>query len=258
KDIGIKSYDDTTLFCSAGMQQFKDKFKDKNYKGTFANVQSCLRLNDFNEIGDGKHLLYFKMLGLFSFREMSIKDAIDFWMGFMKSLGITLTHTTIHPDKKDWVKLYENYSNYTLSDKECKWSDGKIGGYSTEFHFGDIEIGNIVNPLGDCIDCGFGLERLERVRGKKYKSKINILKETANKIIEAGFEPSNTKQGYVLRKILREIYKEGGKLNHPLFKAEAKRQKEMVDKYNKLKKKFKNKSPEWWYETHGIDKEIIK
>lgn len=29
----------------------------------------------------------------------------------------------------------------------------------------DIEIGNIVNPLGHSIDCGFGLERLVQVMG---------------------------------------------------------------------------------------------
>ena len=49
-DDNVKSYDDTTLFCPAGMQQFKSKFKDLSYKGTISNIQSCLRLNDREDI----------------------------------------------------------------------------------------------------------------------------------------------------------------------------------------------------------------
>jgi len=58
-ETSVKSYDETTLFCPAGMQQFKSKFSDLNYKGTLSNIQPCIRLNDIDEIGDGTHLLYF-------------------------------------------------------------------------------------------------------------------------------------------------------------------------------------------------------
>ena len=64
------------------MQQFKSKFKDTNFKGTLSNIQSCLRLNDLDEIGDGSHLLYFNMIGLFSFRELTVTQTIDIWMEF--------------------------------------------------------------------------------------------------------------------------------------------------------------------------------
>lgn len=50
------------------MQQFKSLYSDANFSGTFANLQSCLRIGDLDEIGDGAHLLYFNMIGLFSFR----------------------------------------------------------------------------------------------------------------------------------------------------------------------------------------------
>ena len=79
-DDNVKPYDETTLFCPAGMQQFKNLYKDINHNGTIANVQSCIRMNDFFEIGDDTHLLYFNMIGLFSFRELSLQDAIDFWL----------------------------------------------------------------------------------------------------------------------------------------------------------------------------------
>ena len=66
-DDNVKSYDETTLFCPAGMQQFKSKFKDLNYTGTISNIQSCLRLNDLEEIGDGSHLLYFNKIFILTY-----------------------------------------------------------------------------------------------------------------------------------------------------------------------------------------------
>jgi alanyl-tRNA synthetase len=256
-DNNVKSYDDTTLFCPAGMQQFKDKFIDKSYKGTIANVQSCIRLNDFDEIGDGTHFAYFNMLGLFSFRELSVKQTINLFLKFIKNLGLKIDYATIHPDKRDWKYYYPDYMPLK-NDDDCKWTDGKIGGYCTEFYVDGIEIGNIVNPLGDCIDVGFGLERLDMlVNGKKQKSRIELLKECALKIIEAGFKPSNLKQGYVLRKILREIYKSGEVLDHQYFKDEIERQKIIKNRYEKLKNKNKDKTKEWWFDTHGIDLEEV-
>tara|TARA_Y100000389_G_C17417684_1_gene494736 strand:+ start:1114 stop:1443 length:330 start_codon:yes stop_codon:yes gene_type:complete len=87
-DDSVKSYDDTTLFCPAGMQQFKDKFKNPD-NTTIANIQSCIRLNDLEEIGDGTHMLHFRMIGLFSFGKMSLNEAVDFWVEFIRGyLGI--------------------------------------------------------------------------------------------------------------------------------------------------------------------------
>ena len=64
-------------------------------------------------------------------------------------------------------------------DEGCLWSDGNIGGYCTEFYYNDIEIGNIVNPLGTCIDVGFGLERLLNLKHEQpIISKEEILKDT--------------------------------------------------------------------------------
>lgn len=116
------------------MQQFKPYFKDTNYKGTTSNIQSCLRLNDIDEIGDGTHLLYFNMIGLFSFRELSVKNSIDFWMKFLKEIGITPDYVTIHPDKNDWIYHYIEYDIDVRFDNDCIWSDGEIGGYCTEFY----------------------------------------------------------------------------------------------------------------------------
>jgi alanyl-tRNA synthetase len=251
----VNPYDDTTLFCPAGMQKFKCQFNDSEYKNTVSNVQACIRMNDFEEIGDLSHLLYFNMIGLFSFREMSIEDTIIFWVTFLKKIGITPDYVTIHSDRKEWLGYYNQLGieDVRVDDENCRWSDGEIGGYCTEFFVDGIEIGNIVNPLDNCIDVGFGLERLEMfVNGKKI-DKVETLKDTALKIIESGYMPSNLKQGYVLRKILREIYKCREVLEHEFFNNEIERQNKILERYNKLKDKHSNKSKEWWYETHGIN-----
>jgi len=212
-DDNVKPYDDTTLFCTAGMQQFKTIFNNESCMNkTIANVQSCVRLNDCDEVGDGTHLIYFNMLGLFSFRDWSLMQAIQFWTSFIEdNLKLEIDYVTIHPDKIDvWSPLY--YDKYQIKeDPDCTWSDGETEkAYCTEFYIDNIEIGNIVNPRGNCIDAGFGLERLESLVNKiSLNDKSKIYKETIIKIIESGYKPGYTKQGYILRKLLRNYYKMG-------------------------------------------------
>lgn len=255
EDTSVLSYDNTTLFCPAGMQQFKSFFKNEHHFGTVANVQSCIRLNDYELIGDGTHFGSFGMLGLFSFREWSLQSAIHFWYIFVtKKLGIKLTHVTVHPDVSWWSEFYSRYGVEVRLTEDCKWTDGDIGGYCTEFFVGDLEVGNIVNPLGTCIDVGFGLERLQSlVTEQVVKSRVELLIELAEKIIQSGVKPSNTKQGYVLRRILRDIFKLNGLVNHSFFEAEVNRQQGMKERYQKLKDKHLCKDAFWWFDTHGID-----
>jgi len=250
----VNSYDDTTIFCPAGMQKFKDKFKDLDYTGTEANIQSCIRMNDFEEIGDSSHLLYFNMIGLFSFRQMSIQEAIDFWCDFLiNHLDLKIDYITIHEDKYDeWKHFYSKWNLQTRISEDCIWSDGEIGGYCTEFFINDVEIGNIVNPLGTSIDAGFGLERIEIFVNNKIIDKETTLRESILKIIDSGFVPSNTKGGYVLRKLLREAFKLSIHIDHEFYDAEIKRQTKIVERYNRLKDRHKDMPKEWWYDTHGI------
>jgi alanyl-tRNA synthetase len=256
-DGDVSPYDDTTLFCPAGMQQFKSFFKNDQHKGTISNIQSCIRLNDIEEIGDGTHLLYFNMIGLFSFRDWSVTDAIEYWMNFLNKIGIYPDYVTIHPDKPEWSEFYNKWNVEVRFDEGCEWSDGEIGGYCTEFYKNDIEIGNIVNPLGTCIDVGFGLERLEMVLNNTSKSKEDTLKESVIKIIDSGFKPGNTKQGYVLRKLLRLCHKNNIEIEHSFYLDEVKRQEKIVEKWLRLKDKHQDKPKEWWWDTHGIDLDLI-
>lgn len=248
----MQPYDDTTLFCPAGMQRYKKQFVDSSLIGqTVCNVQSCIRLNDIDSMGDGTHLGFFNMMGTFSFRHWSVQQTVDFWMNFLtKHLDIKVDYVTIHPDVLDW-KLY--HSVEVKTDPECKWTDGEIGGYCTEFYVGGVEVGNIVNPLGICIDVGFGLERLESIVNPSVpKSKEQSLIDVITKIIESGYTPSHKRQGYVLKRLLKTLYQTGGSMNHPFFQKERERQLRMKERYKKLLPKNPNMSPEWWYDTHGI------
>lgn len=254
-DDNVKSYDDTTLFCPAGMQQFKEKFKNPD-NTTIANIQSCIRLNDLEEIGDGTHLLHFKMIGLFSFGQMTINEAVDFWVEFIRDvLEIDIDYVTIHPDRfDDWKWLYERHQIVVKLDSECVWSDGEMGGYCTEFYHNDVEIGNIVNTMSKYIDVGFGYSRInDIINGKNELTKNDILEDAINKIIEAGFKPGPQKQGYILRKLLRQLYVGGGSIEHPFFKKEIERQEKAKARYERLKDKHSDKTKEWWFDTHGID-----
>ena len=82
------------------------------------------------------------MMDLFSFRELSVPQAIRFWLEFLDQINALPDYVTIHPERM------------------AEWS-GFI--FCTEFYKNGIEIGNIVNPLGTCIDVGFGLERLDMI-----------------------------------------------------------------------------------------------
>lgn len=238
------------------MQQFKKQFSDTSYFNTFSNLQSCLRVNDLLEIGDGSHLLYFNMIGTFSFRQWTVQETIDFWTSFLNKINVKVDYVTIHPDKFDeWSKYYKDVE--IRKDVECTWTDGEIGGYCTEFYSNNVEIGNIVNPLGTCIDVGFGLERLNYILTGHIDSKETVLKNSVLKIIESGYLPSNKGPGYVLKKLLRQMVKENIQFDNEIYQSERKRQEVLKIKYERLKERFSHMPKEWWFDTHGIDLDFL-
>ena len=253
----LLSYDDTTLFCPAGMQQYKQLYEQVDHRGTLTNSQSCLRLVDENSIGDSTHYLFFDMLGFFSFREWTVKQTVDFWLGFLSSLNLKPDYVTIHPDKPDWKDLYTDIE--VRFDDECYWSDGgNLGGYCTEFYINDVEIGNIVNTGGHSIDVGFGCERITNTLNPlTIKTSTSVLETTIDRLLQDGILPSNKLHGYVLRKLMRKLWLLGGCCNHPSYQQEVERQDKIVKLYERYKDRNRDKSPEWWFETFGIDLTLL-
>jgi len=249
----VKPYNDSTFFCPAGMQQFTEYFEKKWLRGTCANVQPCLRVGDVEEMVKDKHL-YFNMLGLFSFREMTMKNAVDWWISFLEEyLDLKIDYITIHPKRlREWLPLIDEYIE-VRTDNDCKWSDGNTSGYCIEFYIDGVEVGNIVNTEGDCIDAGFGLERLDSICNHIEYDEKEILSSTIYKIIAIGVKPSPSKAGYVLRKLLNIAVKKEIIIDHQYYKDEIERIEKMQKFYQDNKSKHKGKSKEWWKETHGVD-----
>lgn len=243
------------------MQRFKNHFLDEKFQSSFGNIQKCLRLNDLDEVGDGTHYLDFEMIGFFSFREWTLKQSIDFFMLFLSRLEIQPDYVTIHPDKiKEWSQYYKDYDVEIRSDQECIWSDGNIGGYCTEFFKNDIEIGNIVNPLGNCIDIGFGLERLLMVRNNQTDTKrLEILEKCFQTIVDSGILLGHNKESYILKKIITICLMEGSTHDHPYFLITKKK---MLSNYllylrDRQNSRLKNKDSEYWKSSYGIDENYL-
>ncbi|MDD4294258.1 MAG: alanine--tRNA ligase [Candidatus Omnitrophica bacterium] len=165
--------DESVLFTSAGMNQFKPYyFGEKDDIKTATSCQKCLRTGDIEEVGKTLfHHTFFEMLGNFSFGDYFKREAILYaWEFLTKELNINET--------KLWVSVYkedeEAYSIWTetvgvpiertvrLGDKSNFWpanapKDGPNGpcGPCSEIFFdrGDnVGCGN-KNCNPDC-DCG--------------------------------------------------------------------------------------------------------
>jgi alanyl-tRNA synthetase len=240
------------------MQKHRSLFPS-GHTGTQSDIQHCLRLNDLDEIGDGTHYLDFHMLGLFSFRQMSVQEGIDWWMEFLGELNLKPQVVTIHPDCPQWSRFYDHHQVEVRLDPECKWSDGSIGGYCTEFYRDGVEIGNIVNPLGTCLDCGFGSERIQSLSDQLHDStqpvydRSQVIDRTIGVLLDSGVSPSNQKQGYVLRRLLREQLQKGHRVpEHPCVDQERVRLEKIQTRKTQLLQKYPQQTPQWFWETHGI------
>jgi hypothetical protein len=101
---------------------------------------------------------------------------------------------------------------------------------------------------------GFGLERLDMIVHNTPPARPDdVLVSAIDAIIASGFRPGNKEQGYVLRKLLRRLYRMNGSMSHPFFQAEVARQDGLRRRYQCLLPLHRDKSPDWWFDTHGID-----
>ncbi|MFA6353896.1 MAG: alanine--tRNA ligase [Candidatus Paceibacterota bacterium] len=99
----IPENDNSVLFTTAGMQQFKPYYTNpQNADEDFGSrnivtVQKCIRTGDIDEVGDATHLTFFEMLGNFSFGGYGRKEAITYAHDFItKELGLEISYVTFY------------------------------------------------------------------------------------------------------------------------------------------------------------------
>ena len=114
--------DQTLLFTSAGMNQFKNEFLGQltNFRRA-TSCQRCLRTDDLDKVGaTAYHHTFFEMLGNFSFGSYFKEEAIAWaWEFITDTLKIT-------PDAL-WVSVYqEDTQAYDIWKKRVGFPDKKI------------------------------------------------------------------------------------------------------------------------------------
>lgn len=261
-------HDNTTLFVCSGMQNLKEKFSFPD-NSKYSNLQSCIRTNDLDLIGDSAHLTSFEMLGCFGFGTNDYKECCKMWHLIVKELNIPITHVNVHPDS-DHYDIWHDLGYKILVTEDCKWSDGNIGGYCCELFKDDLEIGNLVNPLGHSIDVGFGLERMVQIIENKdrvddtslfnqsYNSINRDLSRTLNLLYSQNIKPGSKGRNNIARILARKWI---GECNEIFKEWIIKERKIMSDNKKKLelfKNDFMNKPFEYWYNTHGLTQQEIE
>jgi len=267
----------STLFICSGMQPLKHRFKEPD-GSKHGSLQSCLRTNDLDLVGDGTHLTYFQMLGNFCFggSEFNYEESVELWSSLMRELKVPITHVTVHPSQTGHRKLWEKRGWEVRPDESCQWTDGEIGGYCCEMYADGLEVGNLVNTLGRSVDVGFGWERLHQViEGKKFVHETSIFQQDLHPVVadhlralEAlsgeGIRPGYKGRDSVYRRLLQRIAKfpdDLPKLPPGLVawvKIERDLQERRLEQGRRLWPRHKNKPSEWWKNTHGLSSEDLR
>lgn len=239
-------------------------------------LQSCIRCNDLDLIGDESHLSSFEMLGHFSFGLNDYSDAIELWDGIVRELELPVTHVTVHPDRPKHSKLWRKRGYKVVLDPECSWSDGSIHGECCELFVGDLEIGNLVNPLGHSVDVGFGLERIVQVLEHKQRitetslfrqDLLPILADHSRTLLlmkENGIEPGAKGRESICRKLVQRclrVVKDPEEFIPELsdwWRREKSLLESRLERGRRRWRKFKHRGPNFWRETFGLTLEDLQ
>src|SRR3990170_3786789 len=101
----VPENDPTTLFTSSGMQPLVPYLLGEAHPAgkRLVNVQDCFRAQDIDEVGDNRHITFFRMLGNWSLGDYFKKEEIPWLFEFLtKELGL--------PAKRLYVSVFEGDS----------------------------------------------------------------------------------------------------------------------------------------------------
>jgi len=263
--------DKTTLFVCSGMQQFKLKFSQPDNSET-STLQQCIRINDLDLIGDGSHLTSFQMLGTFSFGGNQYERWCLFWSDLIRELGLKPFITLhVHPTQMEHYKLWSGLGYPVQYDSSCNWSDGTIGGFCCELYYtndviNNLEIGNLVHTLGHSVDVGFGLERLIQVLSNQPRVDETELFDTSlppiirdhsrtiTHLLEHNVLPGPKGRNHVCQSLIRRSLRLDPTYQPNVWYGQQYNLlQKQGDTLKRLWHKHKEKSLEWWHESHGIN-----
>jgi alanyl-tRNA synthetase len=248
------------------MQRVKRRFHSPD-GGRHGSLQSCVRTDDIDLVGDGIHLTHFEMVGNFSFGGGDYPESVELWHSILGDLEIPVTEVHVHPSRPDHRQLWQRLGYSVVFDDSCVWSDGQIGGHCSELYCRGLEIGNLVNPLGHSVDVGFGWERLHQVvEGVERVEQTSLFDRGLHPVVsdhvrtislmrENGVEPGSKGRSYVCRRLLRRLMRldSGGSFGFQDWLVEERKLRERSLRQGRRSwRKFQSKPPEFWWETFGI------
>lgn len=247
------------------MQPFKPKFQNPDGTG-HGNIQHCVRTNDIEEVGDGTHLTFFKMVGSFGFGTDNYEMHIDLWHSIVCDLRLKLV-VHVYPGSP-FEQMWQRRGYATLPDPECIWTDGSVGGYCSELYVDGLEIGNLVNPLGHSVDVGFGFERMLQVltgvsrvdETEEFRQDLDPISRdhyrTLQVFYEQGVSPGVRGRSYISRRLLRRFLRLNPKFNEGTFKdwlqPERHKLEKVIQESRRYFRKNPDKTPEFWWDTFGL------
>ncbi|MEI5617615.1 alanine--tRNA ligase-related protein, partial [Streptomyces brasiliscabiei] len=79
-------------------------------------MQSCIRTDDIDLVGDGSHLTYFEMIGCFSFGNNDYLSCCRMWSEILSELQIPVTHITVHPSRIDHYQIWRDLGYTVVND----------------------------------------------------------------------------------------------------------------------------------------------
>lgn len=270
-DRTIIPEDQSTNFICSGMQQHKCRFSSPD-GSKHGSLQSCVRTNDLELVGDGTHLTYFEMLGNFSFGGDDYEHSVELWHSLLSDLKIPVTHITVHPTQDHHEQLWRSKGYLVKPDGSCVWTDGNIGGYCCEVFVGDLEIGNLVNPLGHSTDVGFGFERIFQVlEGKQLVHETSLFRQDLDPVVsdhlrtllvmrENDITPGGRGRRYICRRLVQRVMQRVDNLPElsDWLESEKENQVYRLKEGRRCWRKYKDRDEKFWWSTYGLTPEDLE
>jgi alanyl-tRNA synthetase len=216
-----------TLFTVAGMQPLIPYFSGAPHPagGRLVDHQRCLRTVDIDEVGDASHLTCFEMLGNWSLGDYFKHESLGWTLEWLTEvLGIDRGRLA--------VSVFAGDEQVPL-DVEARDRWLELG--NNVFIAYEQTPDGVLRPLAQRnVDVGLGLERItsllqgagsvyetdlftpvtETIRGLATAGDVRAERIVADHVrsgvllIGDGVLPSNTEQGYVLRRLLRRAIRQ--------------------------------------------------